>query len=194
MKYLGTLILTILLIFSAGCIRSLHPLYTDQDVIFDPDLVGCWSDEGSKEKWDFSKQDEKQYRLVYSDDKGISGTFVVHLLKIDGNMFMDLYPDDPGLKLNDFYQWHLLGVHNFIYVKQIMPTLQMSFPEMDWLEDLIEANPEAIRHEMIDDDVVLTASTMELQAFWLKHLDTEAAFADPSNMKREKTTCSEEAD
>ena len=37
----------------SGCIvRSLHPLYTDENVIFEEGLVGQWMEEGSKEVWE----------------------------------------------------------------------------------------------------------------------------------------------
>lgn len=107
-------------------------------------------------------------------------------------MFLDLFPNDPGLKQNDFYQFHFLSVHTFAHVKQIKPTLQMSFPNPGWLKKLVAENPEAIRHEKIDGEVVLTASTKELQAFWIKHLETKGAFGEPSNMNRKRTTVLEE--
>ena len=189
------IIAVILLTLLGGCIiRSLHPLYTDQDVIFSSDLLGCWSEDDSPEKWEFSKQSENEYKLVYtqhgggpfSDEEDISGTFVAHLLRIDGKMFLDLFPSDSELEQHVFFM-PILPVHTFAYVKQIKPTLQISFPDYDWLEKLIANNPKAIRRENVDDGIILTASTKELQAFWLKHLDTKGAFEEPNNMKRRET-------
>lgn len=191
MRFPGILAVAAILTLSAGCVRSIHPLYTDQDVIFDPDLVGIWSEDNSKGTWDFSKQSKNQYQLVYTDDNGKSGTFVVHLVNIDGKRFLDLFPADPGIRQNDFYQFHLFPVHTFACVKQISPTLQMSFPEPDWLKKLIADDPEAIRHEKIDDEIILTAPTKMLQAFWLRHLDAEGAFGTPSDMKRKKSDIAE---
>jgi hypothetical protein len=194
MRNLGTLIVVAILLTLLGCcvIRSLHPLYTDQDVIFSSDLLGCWSEEVSHETWEFSKQSESEYQLVitenegspFSYEKGKSGTFITHLLKIKGEMFLDLSPSDPEFEQHSISQFCFLPVHTFAYVKQIKPTLQMSFPEPDWLEKLITDNPEAIRHEKIDDEIILTASTKELQTFWLKHLDTRGAFGELTDMKR----------
>ena len=184
MKTFGIVSVALCVVLLMGCIHSLHPLYTAEDLIFSPALVGRWSEDDSKETWEFSKKGEKEYRLVYTDDKGKAGTFVVHLLKIKGKMFLDLFPSEPDLKENLFYQVHLLPVHSFMYVKQIKPTLQMSMADGNWLEKLIEANPGAIRHEKIEDRIVLTASTKELQAFFLKHLATEDAFGELCDMKR----------
>jgi len=188
MKTPGIVSVALCVVLMVGCITSLHPLYTAEDLIFSPDLVGCWSEDDSKETWEFSKEGEKEYRLVCTGKDGKTGTFVVHLLKIKGKMFLDLFPSEPDWKETAFYQLHLLPVHSFIYVKQVKPTLQMSMPDGGWLEKLIEGSPGAIRHEKIEDRIVLTASTKELQAFFLKHLATEDAFGELCDMKRRQVT------
>jgi len=188
MKTLGIMSLAVLLTLIAGCVRSLHPLYTDQDVIFDSDLVGSWSEKNSKETWEFSKRneksDDKQFRLLYTAEKGKTGEFIVHLIKIDGNMFLDLYPDDAELKQNDYYKIHLLPAHTFMHVNQITPTLQLRLPQGEWLNKLIKENPEAIQHEILKDQTILTAGTKDLQVFFMKHLNTKGAFGEPSNMTK----------
>ena len=121
-----------------------------------------------------------------TDDDGRSGTFSAHLLRIKGELFLDFFPEKPDLKENPFYQAHLLPVHTFAHVKQIEPTLQMSFPAPDWLKKLIERDPGAIQHEIIEGQIILSASTEELQTFWVTHLATEGAFSGASNMKRQE--------
>jgi hypothetical protein len=169
----------------AGCIPSLQPLYTEKDLIFDPSLVGAWSD--SKETWLYEKDGEKAYRLTYTDADGKKGEFQAHLLKLGDWKFLDLYPDEAGLKSdnrNDFYNFHYVPVHTFFKISQISPVLQMSVLKGEWLEELLKADPKAIRHEEVKDRVVLTASTKELQAFVLQHARTEAAWGDPSDLRR----------
>jgi hypothetical protein len=176
-----------ILILAVGCIRSLHPIYTEKDIVFEPSLIGQWAEEGDDEIWAFSKGDENAYKFVYTDDKGKQGVFTAHLARIEGHLFLDFFPEEPEFEENAFYQFHLLPVHTFLHVKQIEPRLQMSFPDPDWLKELLEEDPGAIRHEVMEDDdagPILTASTQELQAFWLKHLTTEDAFGDYSDMKR----------
>lgn len=192
MKTIGLVAAAAILVFAAGCIRSIQPFYTEEDVIFDPGLVGTWSEEGSKETWEFSKGNENEYRLVYTDDKGKSGAFVIHLLKIDGKMFMDFFPEDPDLPQNDFYRFHLLPVHSFAYVAQIAPSLRMSFPDPDWLKETLAADPQAIAHERIEGDIILTASTRKLQAFWLKNLQADGAFGNFSDMLRNQPNAEDE--
>ena len=62
--------------------------------------------------------------------------------------------------------------------------MRLSFPDPDWLKNLINQDPGAIEHEIIDSEIILSAPTEKLQAFWLKHLKTEGVFDDFSNMRR----------
>ncbi|MCY3665798.1 MAG: hypothetical protein OXH81_09075 [Gemmatimonadetes bacterium] len=57
------------------------------------------------------------------------------------------------------------------------------------MQELLEKNPDAIRHEELGkDDIILSASTEALQTFWLAHLDTEGAFAELSDLQRKQTS------
>lgn len=63
------LIGAVVLVALVGCVPSLHPLYTDGDLVFNPALVGEWSEKDSEERWIFTKSGEKEYRLVYAEGK-----------------------------------------------------------------------------------------------------------------------------
>jgi hypothetical protein len=170
----------------AGCISSLHPFYTEKDVVFDPDLVGCWSQGNDPETWEFSKVDEKMYELVYTDKKGNAGRFDVHLFELEGKRFIDMVPQELKTDHPGFYMFHLQRLHGLMHVKQIKPTLQLQPPNPNWFGEFIQKNPDAIAHEMIDDRPILTASTEALQKFWRKHLETEDAFGDPCDMQKKE--------
>jgi hypothetical protein len=184
-KWLG-LVGAGLLIFLAGCVPSLHPLYTDDDLVFDPDLVGEWSEKGSTETWTFTKSGEKEYGLVYVDEKGKRGEFIVHLVKAEEQLFLDLFPEDPDFKeeVNDFYTGHVLGVHTFMRIEQIRPTLRMAPLNPDWIKKYLQDHPDGIRHEKVDDWILLTAQPKELQAFLIKHEKTEDAFDETGDLIR----------
>jgi hypothetical protein len=49
-----------------------------------------------------------------------------------------------------------------------------------------EKNPDAIAHEVVDDRPILTASTEELQKFWVNHLETKDAFGGPCSMTKKE--------
>jgi hypothetical protein len=56
--------------------------------------------------------------------------------------------------------------------------------EPDNVEDMLENDPNLIKHEIVQDRLVLTASTKELQKFMKAHADDEGLFGEPSKMKR----------
>jgi hypothetical protein len=72
--------------------------------------------------------------------------------------------------------------------------LKMRLTDDDAFEKIIEHDPNAVRHEMVEDDgFVLTASTRELQTFVLKYADDERLFTDAIVLLRGKTKASQGA-
>jgi hypothetical protein len=203
----ATLGTVFILTLTTGCfVRSLHPLYTEQDIVFEPGLVGRWNDD-DEAVWAFSRGDGDGYNLVITDDEGNRDPFIAYLVKIEGNLFLDLLPGTTKLEGTEFYKSLFLPVHTFCHIKQIEPTLQMRAPDLGWLEALLEEDPGAIRHEKIQNEIVappasgaeapgnvprrkmqyeiiLTAPTKDLQAFLIEHLHDKDAFGEQSNMKR----------
>ena len=180
-----TLVLGLLgLLTLTGCLVSLHPIYTDQDLASDPDLKGIWRHEDIT--WDFSDGNQGKYKLVYTE-KDREATFVAHLVNLDGVLFLDLYPDTAELvdkadswRVPDFYLFHLFPVHTFLRVHQITPSLRLATISLDWLNDYLKAHPRAVDHERIpmfgkkitvfgkEGFVVLTGSTKKLQRLLIK--------------------------
>ena len=179
-----------LLIVMCGCIESLHPFYSEKDLVFEPALVGTWSEPGStsEESWAFAPSGEKAYRLVVTDSDGRSGAFEAHLASLKGALILDLYPEDPELTASTFYKDHLQKVHSFVRVVKVGKVLTMSALDVTWLQDFLKKRPRALKHEKTKDGILLTASTQELQAFILKHLNTPGAFQDPIDFSRRGDT------
>jgi hypothetical protein len=176
-----------------SCVPSLHPLFTDKDFIFKEELVGIWAGDNNKEIWEFKRygndDSNKKYKMIYTDEKGKEGQFVATLGKLNDMLFLDLFPESPELETNDFYKIHLLAVHTFIKIEQIEPTLQMRTMDPDKMKNILEKDPNLIRHETLEDQdskIVLTASTEELQQFMIKHANDEGLFGEPSDLKRLK--------
>ena len=165
----------------ASCIPSLHPVFTDEDIDFDEALVGEWSEDWEKGEsavvWDFKKSGNGDYTMILKE-KGKSGKFNATLFKIGEHRYLDLFPDDlDDDNLSLFFKWHLLPVHTFLRVKQIEPSLQMAFLNTNKLEEIVEADPEALTMQEVSERMVMTGPTEELQAF-LKNYDKEQALFD----------------
>ena len=167
-----------------GCVPSLHPLYTDKDLAFEEKLSGSWSD--SEQIWKFEgDSEEKSYELIILDKDLKKGEFTAHLVKIDNMLFLDLFPEKPGLQAHDFYKFHLLRVHTFVRVEQIEPTLQMQMMNPDTIKQMLKNDPNLIKHEIVEEDrIILTASTEQLQKIMKKHANDEDFFGDTTEFKR----------
>jgi hypothetical protein len=182
-KMFAKLVLMSFITMLASCVPSLNPLYTDEDVIFDPALLGVWAETDSKETWAFAKTVEKGYQLINTNKDGKKSEFLAHLSKIEGKMFLDLYAVKPAdLQDNDY----LLPLHTFILVLEIDPRPRFSYLDPGWLKTFLEKNPAAIRHEKVNDEILFTAAAPELQKFLLTHLKTKGAFSEPTELKRQE--------
>ncbi|MBN2455853.1 MAG: hypothetical protein JXB29_04845 [Sedimentisphaerales bacterium] len=180
----------ILMAAIAGCIKSLHPLFTEKEAVFLEELVGQWLDDNGQ-SWDFKRyspnESDVRYKLVYTDPDGKKGYFRVVLGELDSMLFMDLYPEEPKLDASDFYQMHLLGVHSFIKIEQIQPTLKMRMIDPDKLQQMFKNDPNILKHEILeesDSEIVLTASTKELQDFMIQYGNDPNLFGDVGEFER----------
>ena len=184
MKKVLIILVACSLLALCGCIPiSLYPLYNESDLISEPDLVGTWAEQDGDKEVVFEQAGEKAYIMI-SNYKGIVSRFDVHLLRLGEELFMDLYPRDPGVKLNDIYQEHIVGVHSFYHIHQIKPVLKMSTFDYEWLKKQLSENQQELPHAILDGKLVITAPTAELQAFVLKHLKTEGAIIETDELHR----------
>ncbi len=180
-----------------GCVPviSLHPLYTKENVVFDKKLLGTWVDDpnetGSTWQFESVNKQKKAYSLGFADDEGLKGSFTVHLLKLNEQLFLDVYPsevpwemDDPNESKWPYNSMFLLPTHTFLRVDSVGSKLKLRLMLDSQLEKLLEKNPDAISHVVIEDRPVLTASTKELQAFVLKYADTDKLFTEEIVLNR----------
>lgn len=162
----GLLALTLL----AGCLPSLNPVFTDENLVFDPQVLGAWIQPGSKARWEFSKRDEKSYRLLYTDQDGHQGRFVARLAELQGHRFLDLFPEHVETGAAAFYKFHLVPIHTVYWVPQTQPKLELRAINYKWLEGYLADHPNEIQFSTFDGRRLITAPTKDVQAFVVKHL------------------------
>jgi hypothetical protein len=184
-----TIVISLILLVS-GCIPSLHPLYFDKDRLELKLIEGNWISD-SDDIWEFVKvENEPSYILKYTEEqpkgeknpKSQFANFEANIIKLGEYYFMDLFPEENDYinKMNDFLAGHLLQAHTFLKLEVKGDQILIYQMSPEWLETLFDENKIRISHERLDEDnIVLTASTKELQKFITKYAEDEKAFMDP---------------
>lgn len=189
-----SIVIGIFILFLSGCIPSIHKLYHEKDLLVKSELLGNWED--GDNDWVFEANAEQNgYNLTYIEDRTMfvdSGTrseFDVHLVKLGGSYFIDLYPgDNDHLDLSSLLTVTLFPVHIFAKVEFLDRKVLIRFFDPDWLEDLLEEGRIQIAHEDTEDGFVLSASTDELQKFVTKYAKTDEAFLEAEVLSKKKNT------
>lgn len=125
----------LLFIFLSGVLMiqctppSLHPLFTEENLVFEPALVGTWTNEKGDETWTFQKSSETAYELIHVE-KGVSAKFEARLVRMEDFLFLDVYPQDPNIQ-NEFYKAHLILGHTFARVWIDEDVLHLSILDHD---------------------------------------------------------------
>jgi hypothetical protein len=171
------------LLFLSGCIKSIYPVYTQDTLIYDPELVGTWVSEDSGCQLQFSKSGEKQYKLVYTGKKGNKAEFIVYLCSIEGVKFLDFFPERSFLKQNNLYVFNFLPVHTFALLEQIKPALKMRFPDINRIKTILESDSNSLQYQKTKNNFILTAKPEKLQLFWKQHSQNKNAFGKATNLK-----------
>jgi hypothetical protein len=153
----------------AGCIPSLNPVYTDETLTFEPALLGVWKQPAAKARWDFSKVDDKSYRLSYTDDEGQQGRFLGRLAKLEGELFLDLYPEEVKMDGNGFYKFHLVPIHTIYRVKRADGQLKLSAIDFQWLDAYLTSHPTEIETATFNGRKMITGPAPAVQKFVLAH-------------------------
>ena len=193
-----------------GCIPvlSLQPLYTQDTLVFNEQLIGTWVDDPNDPEvsWEFTRMPyaeaeqlpdlleqayEKVYRLRIRDEELREGRFVAALVSLDGKLFLDVLADKFPCAEEDIEQMKLfynaflfVPGHSFIKVSIAGDRLQLHLTNDDDFQRLLDDKPKAIASAAVEDRIILTASTKKLQAFVAKYADDERLFADEVTLQR----------
>jgi hypothetical protein len=205
MKKISILIFAALLLFMPGCgLLTLHPIFTPGDLLIDNRLPGKWkSGEGYTEFEPATKvaRDEipenlrpfvnKFYLCTRRDDDGTTGSRdLVFLVKIGNNYFVDMYPlpTEKTKNIDEFFNSHELKMHTISKLEFKNGGMKLVGFKDNYVEDLIKNREVRIKHSFVsapDDEnekeIVITASTKELQTFLLKYGDRDEAYDNNKN-------------
>jgi hypothetical protein len=183
-RMIGAIVFAVCL---AGCVPSLHELYTNDTLAYDPDLIGTWVSTNST--WTFDGDpNSRSYKLVIveQDEKRgrLENKMLVHLVELDGVDYLDVFADkEVKLNVGNWFTTSLLRAHLFLKLKIKANSITLAIMNPDVVEKMLEKNPNLVKHEKTEDRVVLTASPKELQEFIKKNAATKDFFGEPEEMK-----------
>lgn len=172
----------------AGCVPSVHPLFTPKTIVFDKTLVGTWAEKDSPDDtWVFNTaSDGKSYELAYTEN-GHAARFEAHLVRIGSCLFLDTFPSAEGPDQNTLKVIHLFPAHIFYRVKIEGDSVSVRPFDPEWLQKMLQQKKLTIAHETSNGDILLTAQTTDLQALFRKYGGNESAFQKPgANLLRKK--------
>jgi hypothetical protein len=185
-----------------SCIPSLFPLYKKSDLKTDDRLSGIWQAAGDDYTWEvmssaasketglfgFNRWQQfdslRTYRLISTRiHDQLESQFAVHLLELNDQDYLNYYPVDWEVD-HDFLNWHLVETNIFSKVDIRKDTLIVYFFDTAYLDKLIMGNRIKISHVRLDDRILLTAPTSELQQFVIKYGTDPGAFIKPDTLIR----------
>jgi hypothetical protein len=181
MRHTGLITVLPVLLNLCGCagVVSLHPLVlpNDQNVVFDPALVGTWEEivkpgEGPPERYIVARAESGYSIAVDAQQKA-----VMHLFKKDGRCLLDVYYPSPGIPP---------AAHLFLRLRLEQDTAFIAEIDAHRFREHLKRNG-GLRHEIQAEDndrVVLTASPAELRQQLLPYLAGEGAFGGEMKLKR----------
>jgi len=179
-------------VFLSGCVPSLHRLYDEKTVVFDDGLIGTWKQADGQDTWTFKKADESEtaaYDVQVRNKEGKTGRLEAHLVRLEGMLFMDLYPGplEEGT-LNETYAFHLVPAHTFWRIERRGDRLDLAVMNPTAVKKMLDADPAIVKHERGDDNpdqIVLTGPTAQLQRFVVRCAKTQEGFGDPMRLNRQ---------
>ena len=189
---------TFLLIFLSSCLTTLHPIFTVKDLAYDPKLIGTWNieREGNKEKviisnlatenslelpGNISDIKEKGYLISYQhEDSKIPDRYIAFLSRIGKYLYFDYYPayKKQDQYIDEFFGVHMVKMHT-AYRVEILNDGSFELSQLDgsYVNNLIDQKKIRISHETgADGNVVITATTSELQQYLIKYSDDPEAY------------------
>jgi hypothetical protein len=187
-----------LLIFLSGCLHTLHPIFTEKDLAYNPKLIGTWKTENQGNKGravitnlanenslelpgNISSIKQKGYLISYQDENGAtSERYIAFLARIGKHLYFDYFPADKkeDQKIDEFFAAHFVKIHTS-YRVEISNDGSFEISQLDegYVTKLIDEKKIRISHETdADDNTVITASTQELQQYLLKYGDEPSAY------------------
>lgn len=191
MRKVGILFIGLSVLSSFGCpARSIFPLFADKDMVFVPGLVSTWVDTGKtlmeENTLSIKKAGERNYYLMEfsvgkDGDQVETNTYYAYLGRLGDFWFLD-----SCQQIRQDENYDLIPTHLFFRLWLEGDTLRLAALDGDWLDEMIGKKNISISHLLLEDEIVLTAATPELQQLVRRFAEDREAFPDPATYVRLK--------
>ena len=197
---LSTILLSVILCL-AGCLTTLHPIFTGKELVTDPRLIGSWEKAKDKARVSYRRPDANEinnltaalqneagkiYMLDEKDEQGnTKSTSYAFMVKLGKYYYMDYYPagEKEWQSADHFFAAHYTPMHAIFRI-QFKNDHSFDIRRLDggYLEKLIKNKQIRIKHEVMEDGgIFITAPTEELQQYLIKYSDVPEAYSTDNN-------------
>src|SRR5690349_17645504 len=117
-----------LLMTGCGSLLSVSPLYTDQNVIQDPALLGTWQAAKGDDILVVRQGEDKSYEVLFTsmEDSAKTMKFEVKLVQLKDYRFLDVMRDTDA--------WTIPG-HSFAKISLDGDVVKFAFLDAKWAKD-----------------------------------------------------------
>ncbi|MBI2956221.1 MAG: hypothetical protein HYY26_02790 [Acidobacteria bacterium] len=174
-------------LFPSCLLRSAHPWFNEDDVVFERELLGGWvgPDENNPLAMTLVQADPNRYTVQYSSRDG-QGVFEARLARLAGTYFMDFRPADeaPGLHGVLF-----LPTHSVARIEWEKDNLRLYLFNYDAVKDAArQGSLRELEYEWTEEgkELLVVSRPDELRRFLMGHAFDPSLFADPILLTRKK--------
>ncbi len=180
----------ILAVINSCTVQSLFPLYTNDKLVYDENILGVW-DMGDNETWEFVRKTNKKdsvnevppYYELTVIEKGEKAVLDAHLLLLGKYYYFNFYLQEMETE-NSMVEFNMLPVNTFARTVIHKDSFNLEFFNPEFITNLIEEKKVRIKHVFTDNDerLLITAPTYDIQKFVIKYQDEEELVYDDDEM------------
>jgi len=173
-------IISLLVMSACGPLLSLNPLWDEGHAVSEPALTGTWiSGDDDNEIITIAESGRNGYRMTYIDDDS-SSRYEVHAVRLEGRLFLDLYPDGDALekRLKGEVYLPLIPTHFFLRAVLEGDRLELAALDDEGIANKLERGEIEVPLLKLEDGVLLTAQTDRIQDLVVRFVDDADLWSD----------------
>ena len=171
-------------------IISLNSLFTEQNTVLIPGVEGLWAIPDYDITVSINKAGDNFYLLKYGSEKSAS-IFEAAFVKIKDEIFLDLIGVMPDSLGDEDYRNSFVKTHTIYKVRIMKDTMQLSELSYSWFYDYATKKHLPLKYEWVDNAMLLTFSTIELNSFLSEHSNEKELFSADITLSSKYTNIAE---